>query len=266
MLCTLTKSLFIALGQENGTLQAVALVAVELALLLAISIVKPYMDKQTNRLNISIAAVNFVNVVLLLFFAGAFGLPVSPICLAVAKALTEQKLAIGVMGVLFFVLNATFALVIILFVLWTSVFAIFSKNPETRYEPMQDDRGSFIKSVNNLHTELDALGVTARGDSKTRIPIGEKDRIPAGWNTGQEYTDNMGPSEAQRRGFAMSEERLSTATANASTRDSHSRLLPGHSQNHPGLLPGGGYTGPMRAESPLSKVQSTTKWQKGVGY
>ena len=41
---------------------------------------------------------------------------------------------------------------------------MFSKNPDTRYQPMRDDRGSFIKSQSQLNTELDALGVTARGD------------------------------------------------------------------------------------------------------
>lgn len=71
------------------------------------------------------------------------------------------------MGVIFFVYNAIFALVLLLLVLIASFYAIFSKNPDTRYQPMRDDRGSFIKSQNNLHTtELDALGATARGDMK----------------------------------------------------------------------------------------------------
>ena len=49
-------------------------------------------------------------------------------------------------------------------VLVATAYAIFSKNPDTRYQPMRDDRGSFIKSQTQLNTELDALGVTARGD------------------------------------------------------------------------------------------------------
>src|ERR1700712_4096214 len=68
------------------------------------------------------------------------------------------------MGVIFFILNVVFALVIIILVLWTSISAIVSKNPDTRYQPMRDDRGSFIKSQNNLNDELDALGAAARGD------------------------------------------------------------------------------------------------------
>ena len=49
-------------------------------------------------------------------------------------------------------------------VLIATVYAIASKNPDTRYQPMRDDRGSFIKSQSQLNTELDALGATARGD------------------------------------------------------------------------------------------------------
>ena len=62
------------------------------------------------------------------------------------------------MGVVFFVYNAAFALVLLLMVLVATCYAIFSKNPDTRYQPMRDDRGSFIKSQTNLNTELDALG------------------------------------------------------------------------------------------------------------
>jgi len=47
------------------------------------------------------------------------------------------------------------------------MYAIFSKNPDIRYQPMRDDRGSFIKSQSALNTELDALGATARGEAKT---------------------------------------------------------------------------------------------------
>lgn len=70
------------------------------------------------------------------------------------------------MGVLFFVLNAAFALILLVLVLIASIYAMVSKNPDTRYQPMRDDRGSFIKSQTQLTTELDALGATARGDVK----------------------------------------------------------------------------------------------------
>lgn len=67
------------------------------------------------------------------------------------------------MGVVFFIINAAFALILLIMVLVSTIYAILSKNPDTRYQPMRDDRGSFIKSQSQLNTELDALGATARG-------------------------------------------------------------------------------------------------------
>lgn len=67
-------------------------------------------------------------------------------------------------------MNAIFALVLLILVLVATVYALVSKNPDTRYQPMRDDRASFIKSNSEMvgSTELDALGATARGDQKTR--------------------------------------------------------------------------------------------------
>ena len=76
------------------------------------------------------------------------------------------------MGVIFFIVNAVFSLVILLMTIWATAWAVVSKNPDTRYKPMTDDRGSFIKSQTNLATaELDALGATARGDSRLALPM-----------------------------------------------------------------------------------------------
>jgi hypothetical protein len=70
------------------------------------------------------------------------------------------------MGVIFFIYNAVFSTILLIIVLVASIIAIVAKNPDTRYQPMRDDRGSFIKSQSQLTTELDALGATARGESK----------------------------------------------------------------------------------------------------
>ena len=93
------------------------------------------------------------------------------------------------MGVIFFVYNAAFSLVLILMVIVTSVIAMCSKNPDTRYHPMRDDRGSFIKSQNNLNTELDALGATARGDMrmKARDLDDDSDSLSSGSLGRQQY-------------------------------------------------------------------------------
>ncbi|EEQ83639.1 uncharacterized protein BDCG_00444 [Blastomyces dermatitidis ER-3] len=148
----LVKGMFVGLAQPAPLVQAIALLIIEAAVLIAASVMRPWMDKKTNIFNISIAAVNFFNVILLLFFTQVFNQP---------------GLVTGVMGVIFFVVNAVLALILLILVLISSVYAIVSKNPDTRYQPMRDDRGSFIKSQTQLTTELDALGATARGESKS---------------------------------------------------------------------------------------------------
>lgn len=147
----LVKGMFVAFGQKSGTVQSIALLLIEAAALIAASVLRPWMDKSTNTFNISICAVNFVNSIFLLFYTEVFNQP---------------GIVTGVMGVVFFILNAAFSLVLLIMVLVATTYAFIRKNPDTRYQPMQDDRASFIKSQTALNTELDALGATARGDHK----------------------------------------------------------------------------------------------------
>ena len=76
------KSLFIAFAQPSGVAQAVALLIIDLAFLITVSILRPWMDKKTNAFNIAIAAVNFLNTIWLLIFTEVFGQPVSSLGLA----------------------------------------------------------------------------------------------------------------------------------------------------------------------------------------
>ncbi|KAJ5606338.1 hypothetical protein N7510_009119 [Penicillium lagena] len=147
----LIKGMFIGLSQPAPVVQTVALVILEAGMLVGVSVLRPWMDKKTNVFNISIAAVNFLNAIFLLVFSDVFNPP---------------GMVSGVMGVIFFVYNAVFALVLLILVLISAGYAVFSKNPDTRYQPMRDDRGSFIKSQTQLNTELDALGATARNEPK----------------------------------------------------------------------------------------------------
>lgn len=148
----LVKGMFIGLSQPAPVVQTVALVILEAAMLIGVCVLRPWMDKKTNIYNISIAVINFLNVIFLLVFSDVFNPP---------------SMMIAVMGVIFFVYNAVFALVLLVLVLIASGYAVVSKDPDTRYQPMRDDRGSFIKSQTQLTTELDALGATARGDMKS---------------------------------------------------------------------------------------------------
>lgn len=72
----LVKGMFIGLAQKSGVTQAVALVIIEAGLLIAVSIMRPYMDKKTNGFNIAIAAVNFLGAIFLLMFTNVFNQPV----------------------------------------------------------------------------------------------------------------------------------------------------------------------------------------------
>lgn len=74
---TLAICLFVAFAQGSGTAQAVGILVLNLAFLVGVSILRPFMDKKTNAFNISIASVNFVSSIFLLFFTDVFGLPVS---------------------------------------------------------------------------------------------------------------------------------------------------------------------------------------------
>ncbi|PWY86943.1 TRP-domain-containing protein [Aspergillus heteromorphus CBS 117.55] len=150
LLYTLIKAMFISLSQPSPIVQTVAMVIIETSALIGTSIMRPWMDKKTNGYNIAIGAVNFLNAIFLLFFSKIFDQP---------------GIVTGVMGVVFFVYNAAFTLILLILVLLTSAYAIFSKNPDLRYQPMRDDRGSFVKSQSQLITELDALGSTARGEN-----------------------------------------------------------------------------------------------------
>lgn len=151
LLYIVVKGMFIALAQNSGTVQGAALVVIEAIALVGSSVLRPWMDKPTNSFNISICAINFINAVFLLIFTGVFDLP---------------GLVTGIMGVVFFVLNAAFSLVLLILVLIATIYAFARKNPDARYQPVADDRASFIKSQTQLTTELDALGATARGDGK----------------------------------------------------------------------------------------------------
>jgi len=73
----LLKGMFVALAQENGIVQAIALLIIEAVFLIGVCIMTPYMDKKTNAFNISIAVVNFLSAIFLLIFTEIFNQPVS---------------------------------------------------------------------------------------------------------------------------------------------------------------------------------------------
>ena len=193
----LIKSMFIALAQDHGTLQAIALILIEAAALIAASVLRPWMDKSTNSFNIAIYAINFINAVFLLIFTDVFDQP---------------PLVTGVIGVVLWILNNVFALVLLLMLIITTVMILFHKNPDNRYQYMLDDRTSFIKSQTNLgvNPELDALAATARGPKNGGVDL---------------LDDEDYDSSTDARGRHIYE-KPSMSSASASYRDRHSSPVP----------------------------------------
>ncbi|KAM5349534.1 hypothetical protein ACJ41O_006039 [Fusarium nematophilum] len=147
----LIKSMFIALGQHHGVLQAIALILIEVAALITCSVMRPWMDKSTNSFNIAIYVFNFINAIFLFIFTNVLDIPgVVP----------------SAVGVILFVINAAFSLILLLMIIASTALIFWRKNPDARYHFMADDRASFMKSQTQLDTtnELDALAATARGD------------------------------------------------------------------------------------------------------
>lgn len=152
-----TKALFIAALQSHGKVQSVIVFAIELFHCIAVCYIRPFMDKRTNAFNISIAVVNTINALFFMFFSYIFRQP---------------HVVASVMAVVYFVLNAAFALFLLIFTIVTCVLALIYKNPDTRYQPMKDDRVSFLPRFDNPKQgvpsganaddmELMALGATA---------------------------------------------------------------------------------------------------------
>jgi len=158
----LIKAMFVSLGQSVGNVQAIAFLIIEVFYLALVCWLRPWMDKRTNTFNISICAVNFVNAIFLMIFTGLFHSP---------------AIVGGIIGVVLCVMNAIFALVLIIWLLVSSGYALISKNPDIRYNVIRDDRGSFMKSNPQItsQNELAALGVTARGDGKEGSMIRDLD-------------------------------------------------------------------------------------------
>ncbi|ORY11728.1 hypothetical protein BCR34DRAFT_317022 [Clohesyomyces aquaticus] len=256
------KGMFVGLSQGSGTVQAIAFVLIEAALLIGISVMRPYMDKKTNAFNIAIAVFNLLSAILLLMFTEIFNQP---------------GIVTGVMGVIFFVLNAAFALVLLIMVLVASGFALFTKNPDTRYQPMRDDRGSFIKSQTQLTTELDALGATARGEGRGTHPYNKP-------RSGIDDDDDSFSSGSHERHMAAKEGQFSEHYQPAPPRspiDGSAPRSPGgppppsyYGRNSPAASSGGfappaqpyGRPGSLRSEQNFRSANNSSPWQRGAGY
>jgi uncharacterized membrane protein len=150
---TFCKSCFIGFAQASGKTQGLAIFLIELIFLAIVCWKRPYMDKATNVINIIICVIMTLNAFFFLFFSNLFGQPGS---------------VSSIMGVLFFIINAAFSLILLIFTLVTCIMVLVTKHPDSRYKPAKDDRASFIQDHyqegSGAAGELTALGDAARAD------------------------------------------------------------------------------------------------------
>jgi len=172
------------------------------------------------------------------------------------------------MGVIFFIYNAAFSLILLIMVLVSSIYAFVSKNPDTRYQPMRDDRGSFIKSQTQLgNGELDALGATARGDSKHGMAPFNKSRSAIDDDDDSSLSSGSGGQMMQMQHLKQPGQQVREAGARSPVNNS----VP--------LFPTGAppsYNSPQRSvnNSPapgsrgnqFRQQNNASPWQRGAGY
>lgn len=163
------RAILIAALQNSGKVCAVLIFVIEIIHTALVIFLRPFMDKRTNIFNIFIAVVNLINSIFFLFYSNVFKQP--PVVSAVA-------------GVVYFVLNAIFALLLLIFTIVTCTLALLHKNPDVHYETVKDDRNAFMNFENqnndNQDMELSALGATVmQGQDKDVMfdSVNEKPRL-----------------------------------------------------------------------------------------
>lgn len=159
------------------------------------------------------------------------------------------------MGVVFFVYNAVFSTILLIIVLVASCIAIFAKNPDTRYQPMRDDRGSFIKSQSQLNTELDALGATARGESKHGFHQ-NKARI-------EDDEDSWSGNSSDRTQIPQHQQTAYMGPGRTSSDNSRHMAVPTFNSR---TNSGTSYGADSGQNSFRNQGASPSPWQRGAGY
>ncbi|KAE9366995.1 TRP-domain-containing protein [Stipitochalara longipes BDJ] len=259
----LMKGIFVGLVQGSGKVQSFALIIIEFAALIGACIARPWMDKPANAINISICVVNSLNAIFLLIFTDIFNGP---------------GLLIGITGMIFFFLNVIFALVLLILVLVVVTLSLFRKDPESRYHPIADNRGSFIKSQTNLvPMELDQLGLSARGGIESEKDMHAHDLAHHQGDNGYPNTSYNGAGGPPSPG-------LQTFNSNPAFQPAHyhpaERLGDPYGGSDNGRLraspvydtdssrPGSSQSHLQREKSPFGadRRPATSPWQRGAGY
>lgn len=148
------RSATIALGQSNGKAQSIVFLVVEIIYFIVICWLRPFMDKKTNAVNITLSVFAIINAIFFLFFSRIFG--------------SKVDVAASIMGLIYFVLNAIVSCVFLILIIFDCIWVVVHPRPDMRYQPVNDDRNMYIPSTIDMKdgTELQDLGAATR-DSYT---------------------------------------------------------------------------------------------------
>ncbi|QPG74092.1 hypothetical protein FOA43_001413 [Brettanomyces nanus] len=150
------RALLIAVLQSHGKVCAVMIFAIELIYAAVVIWKRPFMDKRTTVFNIFIAVVNLVNSIIFLFFSNVFNNP---------------QVVSSVAAIVFFILNAVFALILLIMIIVSCTLALVHRNPDSRYGPFKDDRAAFVAvpedRKSKVEYELEELGAAAMRGHKS---------------------------------------------------------------------------------------------------
>ncbi|OUM52487.1 hypothetical protein BVG19_g1684 [[Candida] boidinii] len=147
------KSIFVSLAQGSGKTQALVIFIIDLAFLIYSIIEKPYLNRVVNILNISISVVTTVNSFFFLFFSNLFGQP---------------RRVSSIFGLIFFFMNAIFTVILLIMIIILTLLAIFSRNADVRFAPVNDDRNSFQKKYHRKNNNNSEFYGSGSDDEKRR--------------------------------------------------------------------------------------------------
>lgn len=158
---TLVKGIVVAFVQASAVAQAVLVLILDAAFMIATCVIRPYMDKKANSFSIAASVINFVSGICMLIFSDVFNQP---------------NIVSGVVSVIFTLMNIIFTLTLVIFLLISFYYALRLKEPAAKYHRLSDNRDSFRMSQtdNRLNTELLPLEKAIR-------PIGDEPRPSSPW-------------------------------------------------------------------------------------
>ncbi|KAL2818583.1 hypothetical protein BJX63DRAFT_57810 [Aspergillus granulosus] len=151
------KALFVSFAQSSPRTQSVAFLIIDAAMLITVSIIRPWVDRKSNAVNITIYTINFLHSIFVLFFSGVFDQP---------------RMISSIMGVILFVTSAALILVLLAFVFFYSVRTVLEgRYPGKPFKPMSEVSGPSLPMRSSArltgnHAHLDDLSTTSQGAIK----------------------------------------------------------------------------------------------------